>query len=43
MGTSKFAPGMHLLKAQKMEGINGTRLHRFRITDRGRRLLAGKG
>ena len=34
------APAMHLLR---MERITGTRLHRFSITDRGRRLLDGKG
>ena len=38
--TEVRAPAMHLLR---MERINGTRLHRFRITDRGRRLLDGKG
>ena len=35
-----IAPAMHLLKAEK---VKGTTMLRFRITDRGRRLLDGKG
>jgi hypothetical protein len=35
-----IAPAMHLLKSQK---IKGTTTLRFSITDRGRRLLDGKG
>ena len=35
-----IAPAMHLLRAEK---VKGTTMLRFHVTDRGRRLLDGKG